>query len=199
MTDFGKRLKELRKASGKSQVELANALGITVKSIQRYEKGGRADTAVLEQLAKYFNVSTAYLLGTKGYTEIQKEREEKLKGGDELYKNYVRCINDYEIDEDAEYYWITLEDNLVGGQTEWVRWVDLKCTIEIRRLRPVKPRACIEACTELYGKPMVINSELNAATFRVYGGHAFVRKDIGEKYLPEFFKNYIVKNGKIYC
>lgn len=195
MTDFGNRLKELRKASGKSQVELANALEITVKSIQRYEKGYRPDTYVLVKLAIYFNVSTDYLLGLKGYEEMQKEREEKLKGGkvNELYKNYVRCLNEYEIEEDAEYYWITLEDNYIGGQTEWAGWADEKCTSEIRKLRPVEPVASIEMCTKIYGKPMVINSVMDAITYRIYGGHAIVRKDIGEKYLPEFFKDYIKK------
>ena len=34
---------------------------------------------------------------------------------------------------------------------------------------------------------------MDAITYRIYGGHAIVRKDIGGKYLPEFFKDYIKK------
>ncbi len=63
-----------------SQEKLVNQLQITVKSIQRYESGYRPDTYALVKLAKYFNVSTDYLLGLKSYKELIKERKEKLKG-----------------------------------------------------------------------------------------------------------------------
>ena len=196
MKNFGERLKELRLAVEKSQLELANVLGITVKSIQRYEKGYRPDTYTLAKIATYFNVSTDYLLGLKGYVEMEKEREECLKDNLGFYKNYIKCLNEYEIQE-ADYYWITLKDDYIEGQTEWVGWADENQTQEIRRLCLVKPEAAIQICTQLKGKPMVLNSEEDAITFRIYGGEAIVRTDICEQYLPEFAREYICKRKNI--
>ncbi len=200
MTDFGKRVRELRIAAGLSQEKLADQLQITVKSIQRYEKGYRPDTYALVKIATYFNVSTDYLLGVKCYKELIKERNEKLKednGYRELYRNYLKCLNDYEITQDAIYYWIELEDDYIGGQTEWVGWYDAERMLEIRRLRPIEPNLAIELCTQINGKPMVINSEMDATTFLIYGGQANVREDICEKYLPEFWQDYIGTNPEL--
>lgn len=194
MNVFGNRLKELRIAAGISQDKLANELQIAVKSIQRYERGYRPDTYVLVKLATYFNVSTDYLLGLKSYRELIKEREKKLRGKNgysELYNNYLRCLNNYEIVEDATYYWIEMNDNNIGGQTEWIGWADEERTLEIRRLRAVEPSGAIEMCTLVNGKPMVINSQMDAVVFLIYGGQAIVREDICEKYLPQFLEDFI--------
>lgn len=60
----GERLRELRKASGYSRRELAEALEIGEANIQRYESGGGdATSEIVLKIAKYFNVSTDYLLG----------------------------------------------------------------------------------------------------------------------------------------
>lgn len=200
MDGFGERLRELRLAVGISQEKLAEQLQITVKSIQRYEKGYRPDTYALVKLATYFNVSTDYLLGLKSYKEFLEERKQKLQGADgysELYSNYVKCLNNYEIKEDATYYWIELEDDYMGGQTEWIGWFDEERTLEIRRLRPVKPKEAIAACTRVIGKPMIINSQIDALVFLIYGGQAIVREDICKKYLPEFMKEHIGPNPEL--
>ncbi len=58
------RLKLLRKELKKTQSDLANILGITVSAYGNYELGQREpDNANLVKLARYFNVSTDYLLG----------------------------------------------------------------------------------------------------------------------------------------
>lgn len=201
MNGFGKRLKELRVAAGLSQEKLANQLQVTVKSIQRYESGYRPDTYVLVQLATYFNVSADYLLGLKNEKELQEERNQKLKGENgysELYSNYIKCLNNYDIMKDATYYWIELEDNYIGGQTEWVGWFDEDRKLEIRRLRPVKPEGVIKMCAQVNGKLLVINSHTDAIVFLTYGGQAIVREDICKKYLPEFLKDYIVANSDLF-
>lgn len=200
MKDFSKRLKELRGAVGLSQEKLAEQLGITIKSVQRYENGYRPDTYALVKIATFFNVSTDYLLGLKSYKELMKEREEKLKGEsgyNELYSRYLKCLNDYEIMEDAIYYWIELGDDYMGGQTQWVGWADEERKLEIRKLRPVKPREAIELCTQINGKPMVINSQEDVLIFLVYGGQAIVRKDICEEYLPQFAEDLIGPNPEL--
>jgi transcriptional regulator with XRE-family HTH domain len=200
MESFAKKIKELRVAAGLSQEKLAKQLGTTVKSIQRYEGGYRSDTYALVKLATFFDVSADYLLGLKGYKEQMEERKHKLKGEDgynELYSHYLKCLNNYEITEDAEYYWIELKDDYIGGQTQWVGWADNEYKLEIRRLRPVKPKGAIEACMRIIEKPMVINSQLDAAVFLIYGGQAIVRADICEQYLPEFMEDFITENPEV--
>ena len=194
MEPFAKKIKELRVAAGLTQENLARQLEVTMKSIQRYEGGYRPDTYALVKLATFFNVPADYLLGLKGYKEEIEEREYKLKGEDgynQLYSHYLKCLNNYEIKKDEMYFWINLKDDYIGGQTQWVGWADNKYKLEIRRLRPVKPKEAIETCTQVMGKPMVINSELDATVFLIYGGEAIVRADICEQYLPEFSKDFI--------
>lgn len=198
METFAKKIRELRIAAGLSQEKLAEQLGTTVKSIQRYEKGYRSDTYALVKLATFFNVSTDYLLGIQGYIGQIEERRDKLKGREgynELYSHYLKCLNNYGIEEEATYYWIEYKDDYIGGQTEWVGWVDDECKLEKRKLRPVMPKAAIETCTKIKEKPMVINSYMDVLIFRIYGGQAIVRKDICEKYLPEFMDDFVVENS----
>lgn len=99
--------------------------------------------------------------------------------------------------EDATYYWIESERDHVGGQTMWVGWYDEAHTLEIRRLRPVNPRGAIEVCTEVFGRPMVLNSIVDAIVFLIYGGQAIVREDICKKYLPSFWEDYVVPNPEL--
>ena len=61
---FGKRLRELRNSLSISQMQLANALGMTQNSIAMMERGYRGTTIEkVVLLAKYFHVSADYLLG----------------------------------------------------------------------------------------------------------------------------------------
>lgn len=200
MDSFGKKVRELRTAAGLSQEKLADQLGITMRSVQRYEKGLRPDTYGLAKLASFFNVSADYLLGLSGYEQQMQERESRLrgrKGYNKLYAHYLKCLNDYEITEDADYYWIELGDDSIGGQTQWVGWADEEHRLEILSLRPVKPRGAIDVCTEVMGKPMVLNSQLDAAVFLIYGGQAIVRADICREYLPEFLEAVITENPEL--
>lgn len=61
---FKERLKELRKEKHLSQIELAKELQVSQRSISSWETGfRRPDFEMLEILAKFFNVTTDYLLG----------------------------------------------------------------------------------------------------------------------------------------
>ena len=63
---FATRVKELRKQRRLSQTELGEVLGLTHKSISTIESGVRGTTIEkLILLAKFFEVSTDYLLGLK--------------------------------------------------------------------------------------------------------------------------------------
>ena len=64
MIKFTDRLKEARKKRGLKQSDVAEHLGIAVRSYQYYEAGRRRpEYERLIALADYFDVTTDYLLG----------------------------------------------------------------------------------------------------------------------------------------
>ena len=63
---FGDVLKKLRLTSNFTQIELAKALGSTQKQISKWELNAiEPNIQWIVKIAKYFNVSTDYLLGLK--------------------------------------------------------------------------------------------------------------------------------------
>ena len=64
MIKFSERLKELRMENHLKQSELANFISVDQRSISNWEKGVRQpDFEMLEKIAKFFDVTTDYLLG----------------------------------------------------------------------------------------------------------------------------------------
>ena len=62
--NFYTRLKELRIENNLSQQKLANEIGVTQKAIDFWEKNiNEPKASYIIKLAKYFNVTTDYLLG----------------------------------------------------------------------------------------------------------------------------------------
>lgn len=59
----GERLKELRLSKGMNPSDMANLLGISRPAYLKYENGQTKTPRKIEELAKYFNVSTDYLFG----------------------------------------------------------------------------------------------------------------------------------------
>ena len=58
------RLKSLRKAAGKTQKAVAEGIGITTNSLQRFELGlAHPKLATVEKIADIYNVSIDYLVG----------------------------------------------------------------------------------------------------------------------------------------
>lgn len=68
MDKFFERLKELRIEKKISQAQLAADTGLTISAISKWEQGQRIPSALaIITLAKYFNVTTDYLLGVSDY------------------------------------------------------------------------------------------------------------------------------------
>ena len=66
MLILAKRLSLLRKEQNLKQKEVAQELGISLNSYQRYETNEREPTAlVLVQMARFYHVSLDYLAGLK--------------------------------------------------------------------------------------------------------------------------------------
>ena len=73
MSDFGKRLKEMREQNGLSQSKLANLVNLHHSIIGRYERGEAKPTSdVIIKLAKALDTTVSYLLGEVGSTIIFK-------------------------------------------------------------------------------------------------------------------------------
>ncbi len=64
MEEFIKRLKKLRAEKGLTQVQLSKATGISTTALSYWENGIRIPNALaIITLAKFFDVTTDYLLG----------------------------------------------------------------------------------------------------------------------------------------
>ena len=64
MNSFGKNLKELRKERSLLQANVAKELCVTEATVSRWELGKQEpDFDMLIKIAKYFGVSTDFLLG----------------------------------------------------------------------------------------------------------------------------------------
>lgn len=63
-SDIGNRIKEARKAQHLSQTELANRLGKTMRTVQKYESGEiEPSIGILNEIANILNISPAELIG----------------------------------------------------------------------------------------------------------------------------------------
>ena len=108
------RLKELRKEKKDTQAELANLMGVNVKTISRWEKGEfEIKPAQAKMLADYFGVSETYLLG---YSDLKNEADTKVAVLDEALEK-LRTINNMlsvESDEDPNMWTIGFSTAIVA-------------------------------------------------------------------------------------
>ena len=79
--DVGQRIAKLRKASGWSQMELAEKLNVSDKTVSKWENGGMPSIDLLPGLSSLFGVSIDYLLtgNDKKEPEVKEETEEKVE------------------------------------------------------------------------------------------------------------------------
>lgn len=82
MEAFSKQLVRLRSERGITQGELAQALGISNKTVSKWENGSTVpDLKMLVELSEYYHVSTDLLLGLRTEDESMEQRiKENLRG-----------------------------------------------------------------------------------------------------------------------
>ncbi len=113
---FSMRLRQLRQKKGISMEELAQALKVTKSRVNMWENNGTIPRSnVLIGLAKYFNVTTDYLIGNdntdaldpsnKKLNSLQRNLgkldEEQLKRAENILKEvFMDIFNDDEEDDD---------------------------------------------------------------------------------------------------
>lgn len=99
--NLGQKIRELRKRDGRTQEDLANALGVTSQAISRWEaNGGYPDMELMPVIANYFHVSIDELFG------YSSDREEKIKSileeADRILKNQGFTFYQGSVSEDIE-------------------------------------------------------------------------------------------------
>lgn len=81
MSSIGERIKKIRMQLGKSQYEVADALGISRPRYAHYEQGrSEPDIEMLKKIARYFGVSVEYLI----YGVESSNKEESILGSSDV-------------------------------------------------------------------------------------------------------------------
>ena len=92
--DFPKcRLKELREAAGLTQIELAEQLGMDVKTIRSLEKCQSTSLVTAAALAEHFNISIDYLLGLAEEKHVENKKISETTGLTDESIEVLRFLN----------------------------------------------------------------------------------------------------------
>ena len=104
--DFKDRLKEKRTQVGLTQVELAQKVGVTSRTIQNYELGDRipSSLSVAQKLADTLGTSVEYLLGSGGKLIVEAHEKGGAKAArdvDELVSEVQGLFSGGRLDDEA--------------------------------------------------------------------------------------------------
>lgn len=91
---LGKTLRRLRQSAGETQKELSNAVYVSESAISQYETGRTTPKHyVLEALAKHYNVTTDYLLGTSPNPALEEAMNQIYCDGITVSTLLDKCLN----------------------------------------------------------------------------------------------------------
>ena len=130
---FGALLKELRKEKGLTQEQLAEKLGITNRTVSRWETGANLpDMDVLIELTEFYQVDMkALICGERKATEMQKEEKETLqiivaynsqKRIDKIQKVFAAVTGAVAL-VGLIYTALRLMDETIGGEILLLLWI----------------------------------------------------------------------------
>lgn len=122
---FKDKLKEKRLEANLTQVQLAEKVSVTPRTIQNYELGNRRPTKldIVEKLAKVLNTTPEYLLGQNGLLVVAAHEQGGSKAArdiDELVSEVTGMFAGGRLSDEAldgtmkalnEAYWIAKEKN----------------------------------------------------------------------------------------
>lgn len=103
MSTFGVRLKELRTGKNLAQKEVGAIIGVSDSSIRKYESGDRTPTPdALKTLAKFFDVSVDYLLGSDATPSKNMIEEKKPKDLQKILEDHEIMFDGIPLDDDEK-------------------------------------------------------------------------------------------------
>lgn len=169
--DVGKRIKRIRELRNKTLAEVADYLGVTEATVQRYESGNiknlKLDT--ITKIAEFLNVNPSYLMG---WTDVAEDIITAHKY--EYYPTSISAgwlvreepVNEYQVET------IKIPDHIMG---KWAGHEDIKImringesmnnVIPDRSLIAVKP---VEFSNLKNGDIVVFNKDYEYSTKRFY-------------------------------
>ncbi|RST59678.1 helix-turn-helix domain-containing protein [Siminovitchia terrae] len=111
--NIGKRIKKAREERNKTLLEVANALGVTEATAQRYESGNiknlKLDT--ISKLAEFLKVDPAYLMGWKEAKEDFKISSKYRYYPVGISAGLPLCVDGI---QEGELETISIQDNIMG-------------------------------------------------------------------------------------
>ena len=94
--NLGIKIRELRRRDGRTQENIAEALGVTAQAVSRWESGGSyPDMEIVPSIANFFGVSIDELFGYEN--DREKKVDEIVSRIDEM--NFQNNVVDMNIDE----------------------------------------------------------------------------------------------------
>lgn len=91
---FAEILKQLRSKKKLNQKQFANKIFVSPSAVSQYETGRTMPSReTLERIAKYFDVSTDYLLGTSPIAEIEEMLNQDYCLGITVSELLDKCLN----------------------------------------------------------------------------------------------------------
>ena len=89
----GNRLKALRTTHNYRSEDMANLLGVSMRTYQSYERNERdPSTITLAKLVVCFGVSADYLIGTSDVPDIPMQKIDSTEELDELRKKVIKSV-----------------------------------------------------------------------------------------------------------
>ncbi|MCM1287780.1 MAG: helix-turn-helix domain-containing protein [Clostridium sp.] len=76
--ECGKRLRQLRKAKGKTQQGVAREVGLSIDTLCKVERGKRSPSVfVVDLLSRYYQTTTDYIISGRIYSEQETKEMSK--------------------------------------------------------------------------------------------------------------------------
>lgn len=123
--EFSRILKKLREDKRYSQTQLAKELGVSNVTISQYESGDRKpDIDTVKTIAKYFNVTTDYLLGHTTDKELTQKDEKDIA-------KRLKLITE-DLSSDAE---IMFDGDIIDDETKELFMASLETVLKISKIK----------------------------------------------------------------
>lgn len=112
------KIKQLRIQFQKTQVQVANSLGISQQLLSKYEKGSQIPTDILIKMSKYFNVSIDYLLGNDFFQTVGDNNLINYSEKQEELLPLIQMLNDRQCELTYDYL-NNILDIATAQQEKW--------------------------------------------------------------------------------